>query len=135
VLPIDIVKRFSSVGGGGAPGTVAISDDSDAGLHDAAYRLEGDGDISHFGGADIGDWLSPKSGMDQYEVRATLDSGNTPTGSALNAWLNLGSDRSWALSAPGTGTFKSCTLTIEIRRVSDHVIVDTASVYLECGTA
>jgi len=66
------------------------------------------------------DWLTPVAGMDGYEVRATKQSGNgTPTGSALGAWLNLGTTRSWELSTSVADVVSSCVLTVELRKVGD----------------
>lgn len=62
-----------------------------------------------------------------YQVRATLVSGTAPSGSATGSWLTLNTSRNWSLTKSGVGT-RTCTLTIEIRRVVDSVVIDTATV-------
>lgn len=65
-----------------------------------------------------------------YSVRATLVSGDTPTGSALNTWLQLSTSRSWALSATSTSfASKSCVLLIEIANsLNTSIILDSANI-------
>jgi hypothetical protein len=87
---------------------------------DARIEYQSVGDIvSTFDGstADEGDWLSPKSGMSGFEIRATLVSGSIRGGSdATSTWLNLGTTRAWKCKL-ATPTFPDTTavLTIEIR--------------------
>ena len=97
----------------------------------AGYELQQDGDIQRQIGAastDIGDWITPKVNMSAYECRATLNSGDTPTGT-LNSWLALSVTRGWFLSQSVVGT-QTCNLTIEIRRASDSVVMDSCTVVL-----
>ena len=64
-----------------------------------------------------------------YEVRATLLSGDTPTGSALASWLALSTTRAWTLTdAVNDGIALTCTLTIEIRDVATGVVQDSCTV-------
>lgn len=62
------------------------------------------------------DWVAPSSPSvgDAYEIRATVLSGDTPSGSALNTWLPLSTARSWSLTASGPTQSKSCDLSVEI---------------------
>jgi hypothetical protein len=63
-----------------------------------------------------------------FEIRATLISGTAPVGT-FGSWLSLGSiARSWYYAA--SGAIKNCLITFEARRVSDFVVVETASVSL-----
>lgn len=84
------------------------------------------------GGAVPGEYLVTGASSD-YEVRATMASGTNWSGSALSTWLNLGTTRSWNLSAsrvvPGA-TAVAGTATVEIRRVADSAVVATASITL-----
>ena len=74
-------------------------------------------------------WDSVPSTVGNYEVRATLNSGTTPTGT-LNTWLNLGTTQTWTLTAP-TGNFRTCNLTIEIRDTATSTVQATAILTLE----
>lgn len=57
-----------------------------------------------------------------FEVRATLVAGTVPTGDAMNTWLSLGSDRSWQLSAVGTGAYADSLFHLEIRDAATLVV-------------
>lgn len=94
------------------------------------------------GGAISGQWLTGGS-AGAFEVYATFvnDSiGSNPvSGSSLNTWLNLGTSRNWSITTnttlPGgsvgvSAPSKEGTLTLQIRRASDSVVVATANVYL-----
>lgn len=79
-------------------------------------------------------WGTPTGGTpgNGYWIRATLNSGSTPSGSPLNTWLQLSSTRSWSnfksLSSPGQVV---CELTIEISPNADGSgIIDSAIVTL-----
>jgi hypothetical protein len=97
----------------------------------AAYRLDNAGNIIRFNGAtptDMGDWITPQVNMANYESRATLNSGTTPSGT-LNTWQALTSNRTWTLSRSTVGT-SSCSITVEIRRAVDGVVMDSAIISL-----
>jgi hypothetical protein len=106
-----------------------------AGSQTVTYTLESDGDVmsnsTTFGAVDEGDWVTPKSSAPgTYEARATLVSGDTPTGT-LGTWLALTSNRSWSLTQATTGT-KEAVLTIEIRKGSGSVLASaTVTLYAE----
>lgn len=122
------------IGAGGASATVTLGasynvDDLTTGsAASASFSLESDGDIItalSSGSTDQGDWLNPKSAAPgAYEARATLDSGDTPSGT-LGSWVALSSTRTWGLSQVGIGA-KSCVLTIEVGL--GGVALDTTSV-------
>lgn len=79
---------------------------------------------SRSGGAYTGEftWLLSGAAGD-YEIRAALSSGTTPTaGPAMGAWSNLGTTREWSLSRSIVGAV-SCVLAVDIRRVSDGVVI------------
>lgn len=80
-------------------------------------------------------WLSPAgqptSVTDDYEIRATLSSGTTPSGT-MNTWLNLGTTRSWTLSVSRTSslgiTSASCVVLFEIRPAGGGTVLDSTSI-------
>lgn len=74
-------------------------------------------------------WDSIPSTTSNYEVRATLVSGNTPAGSALATWLVVSSFRSWMLTATA-GNLLTCVLTVEVRDTATSTVRATASVTL-----
>lgn len=74
--------------------------------------------------ATVRDWLTPKLGMAQFEIRWTTVSGTLTTGTS-GVWNNMGSDVNYAVNrafGAGTGT-NACTGNVEIRRASDGVVV------------
>jgi hypothetical protein len=98
----------------------------------AVYTLGSDGNIY---GTEIsntvidrGDWITPQTNMSSFECRATLVSG-TLTSGTVGTWLNLGSNRTWTRTRTTLGV-SSTTMTVEIRRASDAVVVDSASITL-----
>jgi len=101
----------------------------------AGYRVDSDAFVytaANFNGVYTASeqWDSDPSTVGNYEVRATLFSGDTPTGSALApSWLLLSSDRTWELVA-SPGNVLSCTLTIDIRDTATSTIRATATVDL-----
>lgn len=86
------------------------------------------------GGTDIVDYPSEwlLSGVNSdYEVWCTVDSG-TVTGSATGSWLLLSTTRSWTKTKPSSPIgLLSATITVQIRRVSDSVVLDTATITLD----
>lgn len=117
-------------GGGQAALQVSITDKSaiklvaDPGTATATYSVHLDGTVKNHVPTSLEIWLLQGVNSD-YEVRATLASGDTPSGT-LATWLLLSTTRSWSLTQSVAGT-KTCNLTIEIRRVSDSVVLDTAT--------
>lgn len=63
----------------------------------------------------IGNWVNPAFAANEWEIRATLDSGVTPSVGTLNTWEALTSDRIWSLSRLSVG-ISECSLTFEFRR-------------------
>lgn len=126
MLPINIFKRL---GGSPAKGDSTIYNDAVTGVKYAQWTIGSDGwtykrntsGASFRGQA----WLSPQIGMSNYEVRATVASGDIPPG-IIGAWLDLGASQTWGWVNQTTA--ESCELTIEIRRKSDLAIIKTASV-------
>ena len=128
-----LLAAFAAMGGDRISlSNVGVSS-TGAGSQTATYTLESDGDVMSdstiFGPVDEGDWITPKaSAPSDYEARATLDSGDTPTGT-LNSWQALTSNRAWSLTQSTTGS-KQAILTIEIRKGSGPALA-SATVTLE----
>ncbi len=127
MLGIEIMKRL----GGSSLSGIVLADVYLSGKTECIWTLDNDGFTyrEKNGGArnQSFPWLNPQMGMSGYAVRATQISGDVPDGT-LGAWLNLGTDRSWGLGSDA-GVL-DCTLTIEIRRVSDSVVVKTITLHL-----
>lgn len=70
-----------------------------------------------------GNWITPTSAAGSaYEIRMTVNSGSTPSGSATGVWLSLGTTRTWTISQSGVGTNAS-NVTVEIRRASSGAVL------------
>lgn len=74
-----------------------------------------------------GEWARPIDAGNGalYEARVTVTSG-TLTAGTTGSWLALSSQRDWYVERSTLGS-KACTFTLEIRRVSDSVVVASAS--------
>ncbi len=70
------------------------------------------------------EWLTGGS-AGEYEARATLISGDIPSGS-LSTWVSLSTTRNWTLTSLSGSKF--CSLTIEIRELATTNVVATANV-------
>lgn len=73
-------------------------------------------------------WLLSGAASD-YECRATLTSGSLTTGTT-GTWMSLSTSRQWQRDRAAFGS-ASATLTIEIRRASDGVVLDSATITLQ----
>jgi hypothetical protein len=120
---------------GGRPAPVTISDAGvskfvvDPNDANAVYAIWNDRIVRNHNGTSLGQWLNSSYLVSDFEVRATLVTGNTPTGT-LGSWTNLAATQSWSLMQTFPGT-KSCTLTIEIGYAGLHVALGTATVTIE----
>ena len=99
------------------------------------YRLNSSGVVEKFtltanSYSTLETWLIVGSNSD-YQSRVTVTSG-TLTSGTTNTWQALSTSREWELAgAVGGGTYTdTCIFTIEIRRVSDSVVVDSATITL-----
>lgn len=100
----------------------------------ATYTLNSDGTNGF-----LGEWLV-KGQANDCEVRATQVSDvstgiGTSISGTLNTWLNLGTSRSWSATATNDfgNTSRVWTLDLEIRRVVDGVVLDTARIILDAA--
>jgi hypothetical protein len=100
----------------------------------ATFRLTSGGviqQVTGFGTSSLGNWIDDTSQAGNYEVRATLVSGTLSSGTT-GSYLALTSNRSWSVSRSSPGV-KSCTFTIEIRKIGTADVLDSATVNLEAA--
>lgn len=114
----------------GAPSTVSISDSNSTGQYGltAGIGFKSNGYFSrYFGGipTDINFWLTPQTNIGDYEIRATLNSGDTPTTGTIGSWEALSTTREWTLTASGSDL--ACELLIEIRWSGNDEVQDSAT--------
>lgn len=105
---------------------------SGVGSASAEYELSHTGDIFRIVNSmptDIGDWITPKVRMSDYECRATLVSGSLSSGTT-GTWLSLSQRRQWTLFRFVSGP-QTTVLQIEIRRAADQVVLDSAQITLQ----
>lgn len=116
-------------GGGGTAGAVSVPDDSIVGLRRAAWKLGADGFIYRNGVAGSA-WITPQSGMADYEISASLAAGADPldVDAGQGVWLSPVISPEWGYA---NAAAKTGELDVEIRRVSDGFIVDSAAISLE----
>lgn len=74
-----------------------------------------------------GNYCTPTSLASVLEARLVVNSGTLPTGSALNTWLNLGTTRTWTLTA-SAGNLRIASCTLSIREASTGTVRDTSTV-------
>lgn len=128
MLAIDVLKLVGSEGGGGSGD---LSDTSVGGTTYAQWMISNDGftyrrttsGVSRKGSA----WINPQTGLSNYEVRATLVNGDTPDGT-FDTWLSMASFYTWGWADELDP--KSCEILIELRRASDGVVIDSATISL-----
>lgn len=110
--------------GGSASYTAFGADDATVGVEVNAdgYFKENESIIGSESYPNLFQWKLQGAAGD-YEVRATLDSG-TLTSGTTGSWLACSTTRTWVRTRTANGT-SSAQLTIEIRRVSDSVVVGT----------
>lgn len=101
-----------------------VNDPSDA---TASYSLNSGGTVSGTGISGYS-WLLIGSNSD-YEARATLLSG-TLTSGTTGSWQALSTTRTWTRNRTTIGQ-NTASITLEIRRVSDSVVLDSATITLD----
>lgn len=78
-------------------------------------------------------WLPTASTIgDSYEVKCTLTSGTFSTGVDAT-WQTISTDREFTVSV-GSNSFKAATFNCDIRRISDSVVVASATFTIEADT-
>jgi hypothetical protein len=108
----------------------------------AYYHLSTSGDIytnsdvwDDYSSVDAGDWLSPKSGMSDYQVR--FSNPQYSCQGAFNTWINLsGPAVAMVYVAAQYENFNAfCSFTVEIRATANpSVILDSAYIWLNANT-
>lgn len=89
------------------------------------------------------DWVNTHSdtgrAASDFEIRATVNSGDTPTGASVATWLALSTERTWTVSAstasPAGSDSASCELLIEIRDASTETVFDSCTVSLSASVS
>ena len=85
----------------------------------SAGAYTGTGNVESFSG----NWITPIAAAgSNYDIRLTVNSGSTPTGSSTGAWLSLGTTRTWTISQSGLGVTTS-NVTVEIRNASTLAVM------------
>ncbi len=128
-----IAKAKQGTDGGCALDTltlVNLSEIQSGGTRTVGVRADSDGDI-YERASNASSFISKETWIGacantEYQVRLNKDSGTTPTGAAIDAWLALSTDRQWELST--TGVLKVFAGTLQIRRTSDNKILATVDV-------
>lgn len=128
-------KIISTASGGAGEislsNTSVLSSDENPNFANARYQISADGFVktATVDGAALANFEQWCAGTpSDYEVRATLLSGDVPFGT-MDAWLSGGVDHLWRLRTPN-GNLAS-TILFEIRDVATSTIQDSATVYLE----
>lgn len=123
-----------AVGGSGSVTLInATVDSQNSGANaSASWRIDSDGFMyegynGSYSAANRWTYDAPAN----YEVRATVDGGSTPTGSATATWLSCSTDRDWTVTdTTFDELIKSSNLTIEVRDVATSTIRATCYVDL-----
>lgn len=98
-----------------------------------SYQLTSAGVVNRIttngGTVAIGNWITPTGAAGAaYEARVTVTLGALTSGTA-GSWLALNSTLTWTRTRVVNG-IEVCNFTIEIRRASDSVVLDTADISL-----
>lgn len=74
----------------------------------------------------IEDWVTPNSLASSYEALVTVTSGTLSSGTS-GSWVALSSTQNWTVTRSTIGT-KTCTFTVEIRKVGTTTVLDSATI-------
>jgi hypothetical protein len=116
----------------GAPNIVTISNDSSSSANGnlAGVVFNSTGTFAKYVAGSLittGNWLTPQTNMDEYEIYITSTSGDAPTGgSTLDTWLALSSTRNATLVTAVEDEILTGTITVQIRWTGDNSVQDTA---------
>lgn len=101
----------------------------------ARYNLNSTGTITTTDPAiPTTNWITPTSQAGNYEVFATLVSGQPLTAGTLGTWLSLNTNRSWTQSVSTIGAYRETVINLQIRKVSTTTILDSANITLAADT-
>ena len=127
-----------SAGGGsvGGSGSVTLNnttiDSQNSGANaSASWRIDSDGVIYEgFNGSYSGAYTWTGDAVANYEVRATILSGSTPTGTATGSWKVCSVDRDWTVTdTTFDELIKQSNLFIEVRDIATSTV--RASCYVD----
>lgn len=125
----SMLHRRTVAGGGSASGAQLLDGDySDAQIDPANASCGltvGNSGAATATGESPYTWLLSGVNSD-YEIRADVTSGSLSSGTT-GSWLVLSTSRSWAVTRTVIGT-KTATMAVQIRRVSDSVVLTTATI-------
>jgi hypothetical protein len=133
---IDVLRRLgggnsggSGGGGGTSTGRIVLLDDFVTGIKRAEWIIAADGftyqkktDLSTQAAA----WISPRTGMSSYDVKAHVTDGDVPAVGTVDAWLNMSADYTWGWDL--TSSHKSCHLEISIRDSTSLAVQKTVTI-------
>ena len=119
-------------GGGNVTLNAATISVAGSGSQNCSFRVSNDGFVYY---ANAGSYVSqyrwtadPVGG---YEIRVTLLSGTSPSGSTVGSWLVLSTTRTWTnTDAVSNGVEVFATFTVEIRVAASMAVVATQTVGL-----
>jgi hypothetical protein len=89
-------------------------------------QVQGSTDFNGINPFFIENWVTPTSQAANYEALVTILTGSL-TGGTTGSWVALSSNRSWYVNQTGNGQ-KTCTFTVQIRRVGTGTVLDTATI-------
>jgi len=101
----------------------------------AGWRCHSDGTVDSGVGTtgvtynNMHTWLLSGANSD-YQIRATLASGDTPSVGTMDTWEVLSTTRTWENIVTASGQ-RASTITFEIRDVATSTVQASCSVYLE----
>ena len=93
-----------------------------------SYSLQSDGAIAFTNILDVRYWITPQSGMSDYEVLATLNYGALASGT-IGSWEDLSVTRTWELTA--NSGFVQAQIILQIRRIGTTTVLDSATITLQ----
>lgn len=100
------------------------------------YRLDSNGKVYENDNASFGfleDWVTPNGAASNYECYVTVTSGTLSSGTS-GSWLSLGTTRDWTVLQTSVGV-KTCTFTVDIRKIGTTTVLDSATITIEAEVA
>jgi len=125
---------------------ISITDQTIAGytvypdVSETAYNLGGvagqDGKVYSYttydGYTELEQWCTPTAQASNYEAFVTITSGYLDAG-PTGSWVALNVSRQWFVSEASSGNSRTCTFTVQIRKIGTTTVLDTATISLEAG--
>lgn len=131
-MPYLILQRKAGVGVPAVNLVGGASSEPSPGTTDLTFYATGRVGVGMGGTTFIAPWwtTAPQAGIGaSYQIRATLNSGPTPTAGNLNTWTDLTTDQTWTLTdviAAGP-----TELLIEIRDTATGTVQDSGTYTLQ----